>query len=91
MLCNNIELSITISSKRKLLPLHKALIQSLFLKSIAFFHLKQQTMTSFPKTIKDLLGPGASTCVIAADMAEDDLPLSLGNSNTIKNLLQLDL
>ena len=39
-------------------------------------------MTSFPKTIKDLLGPGASTRVIAADMAEDGLPLSFGNSNT---------
>ena len=61
MLCDNIELSNTKSSKRKFLPLHKALIQLLFLKSITFFATKD----TLSKTIKDLLGPGASTRVIA--------------------------
>ncbi len=38
-----------------------------------------------PRTIKELLGPGVSARVLAADMAEDGLPLSFGGRGSKAN------
>lgn len=40
--------------------------------------LPSVSSTVVPRTIKELLGPGVSARVLAADMAEDGLPLSFG-------------